>query len=153
MVLLHCHLVYAIVYEKSESVLIFDPLYVTNFIFLEAYRIFSLSSVFWDFTMINLVWICFHELCWALDDTFQCGNPVPSILGNFPFSLLSFGNTDYSEVVPLDCSSDFLFFSPLFSNYLSFSMRKLTLIGRSGYSRSFLKSSSDDISIKKRNIC
>lgn len=109
-VLLYWNLVYAIAVQKSELVLIFDPLYVTYFIFLEAYRIISFYLLcseisYWNFT-ICFVWICFHELCGILDDSFHSGNPIPSkALGKFPFSLLLFWNLVilrlYSQTAPL----------------------------------------------------
>lgn len=132
--LLHCSIIYAII-PKSETVLILILWMWPIFFSSKAYRIFSL---FWNFTMIYLVCIYFHALCWALEASFQCGNPILWVLGSFLFSLFSLRNSYYLDVGPLDFS-DFLICSLLFSIYQYFLIIKLTFIDRFSYNGSSLK--------------
>lgn len=72
----------AIAMKKSKVSLILFPFVHFLFSFLNAYRIFSLTS--WNFlSMCALVWVCFHALYWLLDVPCRSGNLCPHILFNY----------------------------------------------------------------------
>lgn len=65
----------------NNAILKISPLYVKWFsLYLEAFRIFSLSLGFWNFTRM---WLhgghSFHSLSWAIRSTFQSGDTCFSL--------------------------------------------------------------------------
>lgn len=142
--LLHCHPANAIVVRSRKWFWFLILCTWTIFFFPEAYRIFSLSSVFWNFTTIYM--------CWALNDFFQFGNSFLQSWEIFHLSSLIL------ELQLFGCWTPRLFLwflYLLYSVFHLFKFRKLTFIGRLGYNIEsiFFLTSSDNISIKKRNLC